>query len=65
MNKLTEEQLKAEASRMVEKFGPPADALPGEDRFSYDERKRKEALTRMSTQPQAQTPVHIWGHKQS
>ena len=65
MKKLTQEELKNEANRLVEKYGPPADALPGEDRFSYDERKRKEALTQMATAPQAQTPVSVWGRKQS
>lgn len=65
MKKLTEEELKNEASRLVEKYVPPADALPGEDRFSYEERKRKEVLSQMATAPQAQTPVSVWGRKQS
>ena len=63
MNKLSDSELKAEATRLLDKYSPPADALPGEDRFTYEERKRHEALTRMSKQPQATVPVHVWGHK--
>jgi hypothetical protein len=61
MKKFTEEKLKAEALRIVEKFSPP-DSLPGESRFQYDERKRSEALSNMAKAPQATVPVSRWGH---
>lgn len=52
MEKLSDEQMKAEAERILNQYAPPDDAKPGESLEAYKERKRQEALTNMSRNPQ-------------
>lgn len=49
--KLTDEDLKIHAAQLLEKFALPADALPGESRSQYDNRKIQESLSNRSTAP--------------
>lgn len=51
--KFTDEQLRAEADRIISNYCPPDDAKPGESLEGYQQRKRTEAINNMALNPQA------------